>query len=369
MDPAIFKAPATIEKNDKFMADIFMGSSIGIAIFDTDLRLVEANPSASDAVGYSIEELRGIDIPAELLPPEDAVFLRRQISLLVNGTHPSVRLQSRLKKKNGKWLVLQWNLSLLPNAENEARHVIALLEDITQRKYAQSMLKNSEQMHRLLARDVLFAQESERRSVVLELHDVIGGNLGAAKYLLEKMKLDRITTMESSEILINKLDNLIVDTMNEVQRLSTSLRPPGLDDMGILAAFKWLVRKHNEIYTESTTTLDCLIEEADIPADIKIVLFRVAQEALNNAAKHSHATLIEVSLSNSEGKLLLRIADNGIGFNPEIVGFCSADRGLGLRNMQSRTELADGKLTLWSRADHGTIIHAEWDPTGLAEGP
>ena len=230
------------------------------------------------------------------------------------------------------------------------------------------MLENSDKMHRLLAQDFISAQETERRSVVLELHDVIGGNFGAAKYLLEKMKLQCDLSDEIWDSLANKLDNLIVDTINEVQRLSTSLRPPALDDMGILAALKWLVRKQNEIYTDITTTLNCSIEEDDIPPAQKIVLFQVVQEALNNAAKHSQATLVEITLTISEEKLILRITDNGIGFNPEIVGLCKENRGLGLRNMQSRTELSDGKMTIRSRADSVTIIHAEWDLARLAEG-
>ena len=364
MDRAIRSSSAKIEKSDNFMEGIFFGSALGIALFDTELRLVRANPAVSEVVGYSIEEIKEIDIVTELIPLEDATFLRQQVSLLVKKSVPSLQMQSRLKKKNGEWLVIKMHLSLLPAEKNEPGYVIVCLEDITKRKYAWSMLENSEQMHRLMARDLISAQETERRSVVLELHDVIGGNLGAAKYLLEKIKMERERTLEIWDTFVSKLDNLIVDTIDEVQRLSTSLRPPGLDDIGILAALGWLVRKHNEIYTEITTSFGCLVKEDDIPVDIKIVLFRVAQEALNNAAKHSQATFIEISLSLSEGKLILKIVDNGRGFNPEIVGFYSADRGLGLRNMQSRAELSDGKLTIWSRADHGTTIHAEWAMAG-----
>ena len=361
------KVSAAMGKNDRFLPGIFQKASLGILLFDIDLRLVEANPAMSKTVGYSVEELKKLDITKDLVPPEDAQLLRQQVSLLVSKTMSSVQVQSRFKKKNGAWMVGELNLSLLPDAEDGSYYIIGLLNDITEKKYARSMLENSDKMHRLLAKDLISAQETERRSVVLELHDVIGGNLGAAKYLLEKMKIQGDLSEEIWDGLANKLDNLIVDTINEVQRLSTSLRPPGLDDMGILAALKWLVRKQNEIYTDSTTTLTCSIEESDIPAALKIVLFRVVQEALNNAAKHSQATLIEVTLAIAEGKLMLRITDNGIGCNPDIVGFSQENRGLGLHNMQSRTELSDGRMTIRSRADSGTIIHAEWDQARLAE--
>ena len=234
------------------------------------------------------------------------------------------------------------------------------IDDVTARNHARSVLEKSEKMHRLLARDLITAQENERRSVALELHDVIGGNLGAAKYLLEKLKLQKTPEQDSDNLVMKKLSALISDTIDEVQRLSKSLRPPGLDDMGILAALSWLVRKHNEIYADMPTTLNCLIEESDIPVVIKIDLFRVAQEALNNAAKHSQATTIELCLQKMADQVLLTITDNGVGLEPESLDASTTDRGLGMRNMQSRVELSEGTMTISTHVG-GTTINARWN--------
>ncbi len=346
--------------SDMVMYNIFMGSPIGIVIFDRYLQMIEANPALSEAVGYSREELRTMDVLVDIFLAQDAVHFRRQVSFLRNEKLAAVRMQSRLRKKNGDWLTAEISVTVTHESVDNAWYVISHIEDVTARDHARLVLENSEKMHRLLARDLISAQENERRNVVLELHDVIGGNLGAAKYLLEKLKLQRAPEQDIDNLVVNKLSALITDTINEVQRLSTSLRPPGLDDMGILAALSWLVRKHNEIYADMPTTLKCLIEESDIPPLIKIDLFRVAQEALNNAAKHSQATAIKLGLQKMGDKVILTIADNGVGLKPEILGADMSDRGLGLRNMQSRVELSDGTMTIDAHPG-GTTIHAEWN--------
>lgn len=360
MDRANKKMSAVQQESDRVMRNIFMGSPIGIALFDRCLHLLEANPALSKAIGYSIEELKKIDVLTDIFLPPDARHFRQQVSLLRTENLSAVRMQSRLRKKNGDCLTTELSLSLTQNSGADDWYVICHIEDVTASSHARSVLINSEKMHRLLARDLIGAQENERRNVVLELHDVIGGNLGAAKYLLEKLKLQLPPDADNNKLVVEKLSALISDTINEVQRLSTSLRPPGLDDMGILAALKWQVRKHNEIYADMPATLNCSIEENDIPAAIKIDLFRVAQEALNNGAKHSQATAIELFLQKINDKVLLTITDNGVGLHPEILGAESADRGLGLRNMQSRVELSGGTIAIDSTAG-GTMIYARWN--------
>ena len=359
MDRAKKKSSAIPPGDKAMMRDIFMGSPIGIALFDRDLRLMEANPALCKAVGYTLEQLQAMDVLGDLFLPQDGAYFRQQVRFLRTENLAAVRLQSRLRKKNGDWLAAEISVALTQGSGADKWCVISHIEDVTVRNQTRSVLENSEKMHRLLARDLIAAQEDERRNVVLELHDVIGGNLGAAKYLLEKLKLQPAPEQDLDSQVVTKLSALISDTIHEVQRLSTSLRPPGLDDLGLLAALKWLVRKHNEIYVDMPTTLVALIEEDDIPAAIKIDLFRVAQEALNNGAKHSQATAIELCVKKVAEKIHLVITDNGVGLRPEILNADPAERGLGLRNMQSRVELSGGTMAIDSHTG-GTSIHAQW---------
>ena len=247
--------------------------------------------------------------------------------------------------------------------------MIGLIEDVTEKKNAQLALEQSEKQLIRLSEDLISTQEEERRSIVSELHDSIGGNLGAVKYLLEKLKLDHGTMDESCVNFLTQMDNLIVNTIDEVQRISTTLRPPILDDLGIIATLKWLVREHSEIYADIQATLTTSIDEDAIPEPLKIVMFRITQEALNNVAKHSKATRVEVSLTSSDDKTVLAISDNGVGFDPDILNQFEEDMGFGLKNMTKRTELSNGALTITSDSGKGTTIQVEWDYLTEEEQP
>lgn len=220
-----------------------------------------------------------------------------------------------------------------------------------------------------LSKDLISAQENERRDIVLELHDVVGGNLGAIKYLLEQIKLQQGEMDESCINFLRQMDKLVVDTMDEIVRLSSSLRPPMLDDLGIIATLRWLVRKHNEIYTGINSELKITIDEEAIPQSIKIVIFRIAQEALNNAAKHSEGNRIKIVLQGSDKEVVMKITDNGKGINPEFLDRVDENSGLGLRNMCERAELTNGRLLITTTPDKGTTIHVKWDSVEQKEIP
>lgn len=347
--------------NLSFLRHMLAGMSPALVVSAADLAIVEANPALTNFLGYAIEELRMTAFLTDVMQPEDRQNLVQKINTLSVQDGPASRVRSRFKKKNGSWTTVELILSSFANREKGSQSILIMVHDISEREHARTVLENSEKMHRLLAKDLIAAQEGERRGIVLELHDVIGGNLGAAKYLLEMMKLQQEGGQEAWKTITAKLSNLIVDTMNEVQRISTSLRPPGLDDMGVLVALGWFVRKHNEIYTDMAAALDCSVDESIIPGFLKIVLFRLVQEALNNAAKHSSATQIEVSLKKTDNKIILHIADNGVGFDAEELTLRGSANGLGLRNMQSRVGLSDGNMVIKSQINSGTVIQAEWD--------
>ena len=362
-------ARTELQKSAQLSRSVFVGSPLGIVIFDRQLQIVEVNPAFCTCIGYTAEQLRTKLMIHDLAHPDDIASIREKVSLVVLEKEPNARIKIRIRKGNSDWIVAEFIFSLLHDTDNDNRYVIGMVEDITEEKRAWAALESSEKMHRLLAGDLLAAQETERRDIVLELHDSIGGNLGAIKYFLEKVKLHRQSDQAAWDTSLEKLDNLIVDTINEVQRLSTTLRPPGLDDIGIFAALKWLIRQHNGIYTDTTITLDCSVDEAVVSASLKIVLFRLVQEAINNAAKHSQAKHIEVSLHNSGDRVTLRIADDGIGFTSVDDSPDKTIGGVGLHNMQLRAKLSEGKMTIWTQAGKGTIIHAEWDSLKLDQEP
>jgi signal transduction histidine kinase len=139
------------------------------------------------------------------------------------------------------------------------------------------------------------------------------------------------------------------------------LRPPVLDDMGLLPMLSWFCRRFQTVYSTIRTEPEIGIQEGEIPDVLKIVIYRLVQEAMNNIAKHSKADLVRISLQKMDGRLEVTIRDNGRGFNlEEVISKESAEKGLGLSSMRERTTLSGGTFSVESDNREGTAIRASW---------
>jgi signal transduction histidine kinase len=157
--------------------------------------------------------------------------------------------------------------------------------------------------------------------------------------------------------------NLLKQTIDEVRRIMMDLRPSILDDLGILATISWFCRELQVVYTSMKVEQDIQLAEEDIPEPLKIIIYRILQEALNNAAKHSRASGVLVSLKKVKGRIQLTIEDNGRGFDMKKVAMdddISVLEGMGLISMRERAELTGGSLVIDSRLNKGTAIIASW---------
>lgn len=139
------------------------------------------------------------------------------------------------------------------------------------------------------------------------------------------------------------------------------LRPSVLDDLGILATIGWFTREFQKVYSHISIEKEIHLLEDQVPDPLKIVLFRVIQEAMNNIAKYSKADLVHLSLQKTDGTIELAIQDNGQGFNlMEVLSVEGSKRGLGLTSMRERTELSGGSFVVESTRGRGTVIKAIW---------
>ena len=229
--------------------------------------------------------------------------------------------------------------------------------DITDRKRAEEQI-------RILSSKVLEAHEMERKLVAQEIHDSIGASLAAIKYGLEK-KLADIGKARSHEA--NSLEKIIVtvqDTIEESRRISTNLRPSMLDDLGLLPTINWFCREFQSIYSHITVEKQIDIKENMVPEHLKIVIFRILQEAMNNTAKHSGSSLVCLSLGRTESHMELSVEDNGQGFSiEEVLSDKGYTRGIGLASMKDRAELSGGAFQIRATRGTGTSILASW-PVG-----
>jgi signal transduction histidine kinase len=219
-------------------------------------------------------------------------------------------------------------------------------------------LRRSEKHLRLLSAKLIEAQERERKLIARELHDSIGASLTAIIYGLED-SLDKASGQQGTQL--KEILSMARETVEETRRISTNLRPAIVDDLGILATIRWFARQFQGLYGDIDIVQQLEVQEDTIAEPLKIVIYRILQEALNNVAKHSGAGTVRVSLRQTGGKLRLTIEDDGKGFNAEVLARqTETEVGMGLESMKERTELSGGSFVIRSARGQGTVIEVSW---------
>ena len=225
-------------------------------------------------------------------------------------------------------------------------------------------LGRSEKRLRVLSSRLLQAQEEERRKIAMEVHDSIGSSLSAIKLGLQ-LRMDRLKEGALTAEDLSELVRVTQSALDEARKIMSDLRPSILDDMGLLRTVNWLCGQLKLVCPQIRIEQSMEVEESDIREPLKIVIFRILQEAFSNIAKHSKADVVEVSLTRRRAKIELLIRDNGRGFDASAVSRGKKfERGLGLSSMRERAELSGGSLSVRSAPDGGTLIRAFWPVSG-----
>jgi signal transduction histidine kinase len=231
------------------------------------------------------------------------------------------------------------------------------LVDFRKQKQAEKKLSESEENLRLLSRKIIYSQENERKRVARELHDSVSSNLAAIKLALEQ-KLESMNNGPRDDF--HSLENIIAnikDTILEVRRISNHLMPSVLEDLGLLEAIRWFCREQRQYYKNVRINQRLEIEEDKLPEQIKITIFRVIQESVNNAIRHGRADAIELEMTNADNRIELCVADNGCGFDPQDISSNSNSlNGLGIKGMKDRTEVCNGIFEIFSEIGKGTRV-------------
>ena len=256
-------------------------------------------------------------------------------------------------------------LRLLFDAAKNCKGSYMVITNINDQFETKQKLLRTENKLRSLAKQVLFAQEQERKRIALELHDGIGQTLSAIKFFVENCIINANNAEPANAIAeFEKVVPKLQGAVEEVRRISMALRPSLLDDIGILATLQWFCRESNA----STPQINFLfnnknVVEADISPNLKTEIFRIVQEAVNNASKYSHANHIKIT-TKDDGKLLrLEVVDDGVGFDYAAIasnqGYAES-KGLGLVSMRERVVNSNGQFTVNSGPLKGTTITCIW---------
>ncbi|MGE5463928.1 MAG: sensor histidine kinase, partial [Syntrophothermus sp.] len=234
----------------------------------------------------------------------------------------------------------------------------------TERKIAElqaARLEESQQretMRAELFRRVVAAQESERQRIARDLHDETGQSLTAIGMGLRGLSGKLGPRNKEAMATLHKLETLTADSLKELQRLMTDLRPSHLDDLGLSSALRWYASRIQE-HSSLNIRVDIHQEERDLDDAMKITIFRIIQESLNNVIKHSEATHVNIHVHFEEKRVRINVFDNGVGFDREQVQQRRTSRpSLGLAGMEERAALLGGTVTVQSRPGYGTEVEA-----------
>jgi len=335
------------------------GSATQIVEEDTTISLI--NTEFEKLSGYSKAEIEGQRSWSEFVAEED--LARMQAYHRLRRTDPAAaprHYECRIKNKNGQTRDVFTTVAMLPGT---SQSVVSLM-DITERKKAQLALQASEKQLRSFSSRLQRAQEEERKRISRDLHDSIGQSLMVIKLKAEKALKSVPAGNRFEEMIAEPLKSLlplIHSCVEETRRICSGLRPHMLDDIGVIATIGWFCRNFHTTFPNILIRRTIDVDEDQIPEPLKIVIFRILQEALNNVTKYSRATLVDIGLEKKDGRLAFSIRDNGTGFElGTVLADNNCDRGLGLSGMRERTELSGGRFKMESIKGKGTSIFASW---------
>ena len=322
---------------------LFEAAPDGIILVGERGEILDANPCALELFGYEREALVGRTIEA-LVPSRlrETHVAERARYMSAPRTRPmGIGLELRGCRRDGSEFPVEISLSPMTGAE---RHVICIVRDVTERRQL-----------RAFGAGALRAAEEERQRIARELHDDTAQRLAGLMLLLRAAS--KIEDREERDRRIERVREEIAETAEAVRRIARGLRPPALDEVGLVSALDSLVRSLSRAHL---LDIELAVERVGdrLDTDAELALYRIVQEALTNAIRHSGASRIVVSLQGDDLALRAVVEDDGRGFVPER-DYGEVGRGLGLVGMRERARNAGGGLEIASTPDGGTRVSAE----------
>jgi PAS domain S-box-containing protein len=308
------------------------------------------NPALCSILGFSEEEMRNKHC-VEFSPPEDAEKDWALFQQLRAGSIDRYQLAKRFFRRDGSLIWGRLSISLM--GSGASRLVVAMVEDLSEKKTGQDELPQSEAKDENLAGRLIQAQEEERTRIARELHRYIE-SLTVLAMDLDCFGQIAPESLAEARQQIGEARQQVKDIVSDIQVLWRLLHSSTLKYLGLAAAAASFC-KELSIREKVNIDLHCEDIPKELPKEISVCLYRVLQEALENGIKYCRSRNFEVSLSGESSEIQLTVRDWGVGFDPDEA---MNGPGLGLTSMQERLKLVDGKLYIESQAKQGATIHA-----------
>jgi PAS domain S-box-containing protein len=299
---------------------------------------------------YGREDQNSPDRPfSEFVHPDDRARRSAAIDAALKSG-PPYNVEFRIIRPDKSLRFVHSRGRLIYDEAGKPVRMLGMTQDITERKRSAKELEEANHQLRLLSGRLFEVQEEERRHLARELHDEIGQALTAAKINLQSVAANgggaNFARLQETTGILDRL-------LGQVRQISLNLRPSMLDDLGLVPALRSLLDEQGR-----RASVEVRFSEKNMPEklepEIQTTCFRIAQEAITNAVRHSHATHIDLDLRCKNGKLRLLVRDNGTGFDAESAQ--TQTIGLGLIGIQERAALLGGRAKIISSPNKGTTV-------------
>jgi PAS domain S-box-containing protein len=376
-----------LQQSETRFRAMFDNTSVGIALTDLDRQVLQVNEAAARITGYTCDELLQIN-PIELSLPEDRHIGQDELQAMIRGDRAGMTVERRYMRKNGSIFWGRVTYSLVRNVTGAPQYLIGLIEDINDQKLAATKLAEQERAYRhsleqrveertrelseanrrlvreieqrqhaeeaLAAKAVDEAVQAERTRLAHDLHDAVTQTLFSASLVAEVLpelwELNPEEARKSNE----ELRQLTRGALAEMRTLLFELRPAALTQAHFPDLIKQLC---DAVIGRARLPVNLLVDgQFELPPDIKVSFYRIAQESLNNIVKYARATQVDIKIHLDYYRVRMQISDNGIGFNPANVKPTS----LGMRIMHERAQAIGAKLRISSRPGNGTSVRVDW---------
>jgi len=305
------------------------------------------------------QNLQSLETWQSLVHPEDRSLICKNIESVEDCLH-DFSIQYRILLEDGRIKYINCESKTEFNSDGKAIGLYGTAQDVTKTVILETRLVNemrSKQSEIMAA--VLTAQENERSEIGRELHDNLNQILGATKLYIELAKRDQ-TDMQ---MLLKKSTDCIADVMDKIRGISKTLASPG-KQVDLINSIKNLLADLTMAHPIHIQLRESNFKEKLLGEKLKLNIFRIVQEQLNNIVKHSQATNAIIKLSRDAHEVILQISDNGTGYDP-----LNKTGGVGIQNIRSRAELYNGTVTIVSKPGKGYSLKVTMSMTLFMSKP
>ena len=337
-----------LQDSERRFKSIFENALIGFYRTTPDGRILDANPAIIQILGYaSFEELATVNLEAHDYHPD---YSRRQFRERIERDGQIMGMESLWKRQDGDFRHIRENARIVRDANGKIVCYEGTVEDITEQKQAADQIRN-------LSQQLIKAQEDERQMISRELHDRVAQELSTLLIGLNTIFKHQPNVIPEVRKKTLKFSEILQGTIKTVRDLSYELRPPGLDEMGLIPAISMYCQEFAEKGGLKVDFQATGMSDLRLDVNTEINLYRLVQEGLNNIRKHAAAKQATVKLIGTYPNIILRIEDDGKGFDvEERTRTADSEKRMGLRSMAERVRLIQGEMQIRSQPMKGTRI-------------